>query len=219
MVGQGANFMSIWVIIPVKPFSRAKSRLSEALTPEQRYMLAENMLRHVLDVVRDVPQVMGTLVVSRDTKALSIARDYGARTVQESGAPELNRALMRATQIVARWKASAVLVLPADLPLIAPADIVGMLELGHTEQTVVIATDQHNDGTNALFTRPPGLINYAYGVGSYQRHVHLAREAGATIQVYHSARLSQDIDVPEDLKSISHLNGYGLLLPNPAPEM
>jgi 2-phospho-L-lactate/phosphoenolpyruvate guanylyltransferase len=211
--------MSIWVIIPVKPFSRAKSRLSQVLTSEQRYVLAENMLRHVLDVVRAVPQVMGTLVVSRDTKALSIARDYGARTVQESGAPELNPALMRATQIVARWQASAVLVLPADLPLIAPADIIGMIELGRAEQTVVIATDQNQDGTNALFIRPPGLINYAYGVGSFQRHVQLAREAGANIEMYHSGRLSQDIDVPEDLKSISHLNGYGLLLPNPASEM
>lgn len=206
------------MIIPVKPFNRAKSRLSEALTPDQRQLLAENMLRHVLSVVRTVPQVIGTLVVSRDTKALAIARDYGARTVQESGTPELNPALMRATQFVARWKATAVLVLPADLPLMGGEDIVGLIELGRSENTVVISTDQHEDGTNALFIRPPGLIPYAYGVGSYKRHVDMAHEAGATVKVYRSPRLSQDIDVPEDLKAISHLSEYGLL-PNPAPEM
>lgn len=210
--------MSIWVIIPVKPFNRAKSRLSEVLTSDQRQILAENMLRHVLSVVRTVPEIMGTLVVSRDTKALAIARDYGARTVQESGTPELNPALMRATQVVARWKANATLILPADLPLIAAQDIVGIIEMGRSERTVVIATDQDQDGTNALFIRPPGLIRYAYGVGSYQRHVDLAHEAGATVKVYHSPRLSQDIDVPEDLKAISHLSEYGLL-PNPTPEM
>jgi 2-phospho-L-lactate/phosphoenolpyruvate guanylyltransferase len=215
---QSADFMSIWVIIPVKPFNRAKSRLSEVLSPQQRQSLAENMLRHVLQVVASVPQVMGTLVVSRDTKALALARDFGARTVQESGTPELNQALMRATQIVIGWKGDAVLILPADLPLLAASDIVGLIELGRAQRTVVIATDQDEDGTNALLLRPPGLINYAYGVGSYHRHIDLARAAGAAVQFYRSLRLSQDIDVPEDLRAINQLAEYNLL-PNPVSEM
>ncbi|MBZ0274822.1 MAG: NTP transferase domain-containing protein, partial [Anaerolineae bacterium] len=115
--------MGIWAIIPVKPLNRAKSRLAQVLSPQEREQLAELMLRHVLGVVRNVPQIMGTLVISRDSRALAIAREFGARTVQESGAPELNNALMRATQVVARWKSEAVLILPADLPLIAEEDI------------------------------------------------------------------------------------------------
>jgi 2-phospho-L-lactate guanylyltransferase len=194
--------MGVWVIIPVKPLNRAKSRLSGVLSPEERYHLAESMLRHVLSVVQTVPQVMGTLVISRDNKALSIAREYGARTVQESGTPELNRALMRATQVVARWKGAAVFVLPADLPLIAAEDVAGMIEMsGHSAQSVVIATDQHEDGTNAMFIRPPGLIDYAYGEGSYTRHKQLAQDVGAEVHVYHSERLLLDIDVPADLQS------------------
>jgi 2-phospho-L-lactate guanylyltransferase len=199
--------MSVWAIIPVKPLNRAKSRLSEVLTPEQRQQLAESMLRHVLSVVRDVPQVLGTLVVSRDGHALSIAREYGARTVQESGQPELNTALMRATQVVARWKGSAVLILPADLPLLAPEDVVGILEMGKAESTMVIATDYVQDGTNAMFVRPPGVFDYAYGTGSYQRHTQLARRAGLDVKVYRSDRLSLDIDVPADLQSYQHLAG------------
>lgn len=207
--------MAVWVIIPVKPFNRAKSRLSQVLTPEQRQSLAETMFKHVLDTVHAVPQIGGTLVISRDTKALAIARDYGARTVQESGSPELNPALMRATQIVAQWNAGAVLILPADLPLLAPEDIVGMVEMGREAKTIVIATDQHQDGTNALLIRPPGLLKYAYGVGSYQRHLQLAREAGATVKTYHSRRLSLDVDVPEDLTAPELTD----LLPNPVPQM
>lgn len=197
--------MSIWAIIPVKPFNRAKSRLSSVLTPVERQELAETMLRHVLLTIREVPQVMGTLVISRDGKALSIAREYGARTVVESGAPELNDALMRATQVVARWKGSAALILPADLPLLAPEDIACILELGQIERTVVISTDQHQDGTNALFIRPPGLIRYAYGVGSYQRHIHMARQAGAEVKLYESQRLMLDIDMPDDLAAYHEL--------------
>lgn len=198
--------MGVWAIIPVKPFNRAKSRLSEVLTPEQRYQLAETMLRHVLGVIQTVPQVLGTLVISRDNKALAIAREYGARTVQESGAPELNTALMRATQVVARWKGSAVLILPADLPLLAGEDLVSMIHLsGRSSPSVVLATDQHEDGTNAMFVRPPGLIEYAYGTGSYARHKQLAQDAGADVHVYHSERLLLDIDVPADLQSYNEL--------------
>ena len=74
--------MSIWIIIPVKPLNRAKSRLSHVLSPDQRQHLAENMLRHVLSVVHTVPQVMGTLVISRDSKALAVAREYNEQAPQ-----------------------------------------------------------------------------------------------------------------------------------------
>jgi len=203
--------MSIWAIIPVKPLNRAKSRLSHVLSPEERQQLAEMMFRRVLEVVRTVPQIMGTLVVSRDSKAIGIARDYGARTVQESGTPELNLALMRATQVIMRWKVTATLILPADLPLIAGEDIAGMIEMGQSDRSMVIATDKHEDGTNAMLLRPPGLIEYAYGPGSYHRHIELARAAGAIVKTYHSERLSLDIDMPDDLKSYRELiGGYEL---------
>ena len=146
--------MSTWVIVPVKPLQRAKSRLADVMSPEQRLLLAERMLRHVLQVVRTVPQVLGTLVISRDSRALAIAREYGLRTVQESGAPELNAALGRATQVVAEWGGESVLVLPADLPLLEATDLGKMIDLGADTPSVVIATDEQRDGTNALFMRP-----------------------------------------------------------------
>lgn len=199
--------MSTWVIIPVKPLNRAKSRLAVVLTPEQRYQLAESMLRHVLAVVADVPQVMGTLVISRDSKALAIAREYDAKTVMETGTPELNTALMRATQVVATWGGQSVLVLPADLPLIAPIDVTNIIAMGHRIPSVVLATDHNQDGTNALFMRPPGAIAYAYGLGSYQRHLELAAEAGIEAQTYHSDRLALDVDVSSDLEAYRHASG------------
>ncbi|MBZ0296769.1 MAG: 2-phospho-L-lactate guanylyltransferase [Anaerolineae bacterium] len=196
--------MYVWAIIPVKPLNRAKSRLADVLSPEQRQELAEGMFRHVLDVVQHVPQVIGTLVVSRDSKALSIARDYNAKTVQESGQPELNTALTRATQVVMNWNCNAVLVLPADLPLISRNDVSDIIELGSELLSVVLATDQDGDGTNALFMRPPGFIEYAFGPGSFSRHTQLAREAGIEPKIYHSARLALDIDLPSDLDTYQH---------------
>jgi 2-phospho-L-lactate guanylyltransferase len=197
--------MSTWAIIPVKPLNRAKSRLADVLTPEQRQQLAESMFRHVLETVRGVPQIIGTLVISRDSKALSIAREYDAKTVQETGAPELNAALTRATQVVASWGVESLLILPADLPLLSADDLMDMISMGRGSPSVVIATDEHQDGTNALFMRPPGIIPYAYGPGSYQRHVTLARHAGVRVKTFFSEHLSLDIDVSDDLETYSRL--------------
>jgi 2-phospho-L-lactate/phosphoenolpyruvate guanylyltransferase len=193
--------MSVWAIIPVKPLNRSKTRLAPVLSPEERQKLAETMFRHVLETVRMTHNILGTLVISRDSRALAIARDYGARTVQESGAPELNGALTRATQVLVRWHVRAILVLPADLPLIAPDDLASMVRMGDADRSVVLATDQHGDGTNAMFMRPPGLIPYAYGNGSFERHYQMAVEAGADVQVYRSDRMMLDVDLPSDLET------------------
>ena len=191
--------MSTWAIIPVKPLNRAKSRLATVLSPDERYRLAESMLRHVLETVQDAPQVIGTLVISRDSKALSIAREYDARTVMETGAPELNAALTRATQVVAGWGGESVLVLPADLPLVTTTDLSNIITLGRQMPSIVLAPDQLEDGTNALFMHPPGLIAYAYGPGSYERHRQLAAEAGLEAKIYQSDQLALDVDISSDL--------------------
>ncbi|MCY3977826.1 MAG: 2-phospho-L-lactate guanylyltransferase, partial [Chloroflexi bacterium] len=147
--------MSLWAIIPVKPLKNAKSRLSSVLMPDQRFELAQAMLRHVLSVTMGVRQVTGVLVISRDTKALAIAREIGAKTLQEGAMSNLNPALMRATLVVQSWRADAVLVLPADLPFVRSDDIGGMIGQA-VDRSIVIATDNASDGTNALLVRPPG---------------------------------------------------------------
>lgn len=191
--------MSLWVIVPVKPLNRAKSRLASVLSPETRAGFAEAMLRHVLTVTAEVPQVTGTLVISRDTKALSIARDLGAKTLQESSGSDLNPALNRATEVIRAWGGSAVLILPADLPFIQVEDITNVAELGMMGMTVVLTPDKLNDGTNAMLIRPVGLIGYQYGEGSFALHERAALAAGAAVEVYESDTLKLDIDVPADL--------------------
>jgi len=199
-------WMSIWVIIPVKPLSRAKSRLSDVLDNDARARLTEYMFRRVLVAVKGASQIAGTLVISRDTRALAIARELGAHTVQESGHPELNTALTRATQVVLGWRGSAVMVLPADLPLITSEDVGAIADLGMFDNTVVIAPDAVQDGTNALFTRPAGLIEYMYGIGSFKRHIALSEAAGARVKVYESDRVALDIDMPSDLETFRALH-------------
>ncbi|GAB4546471.1 MAG: 2-phospho-L-lactate guanylyltransferase [Anaerolineae bacterium] len=202
--------MNVWAIVPVKPFNRAKSRLAPVLSGEQRELLAERMFRHGLTVLTAIDKIAGVLVISRDTKALSIARDYGAHTVQESGTPELNPALARATEIIRLRDAEGALILPADLPLYTSDDIAQLLHLGRYQQSVVIAPDRADNGTNALLLVPPTIIPPSFGPGSFHRHYQLAEAASARIEVYRSARLAVDIDTPDDLTFYQHILGEPL---------
>lgn len=197
--------MSLWTIVPVKPLNRAKSRLAEVLTPDQRYQFATMMLRHVLSVATQTSQITGTLVISRDTKALAIARDLGAKTIQESNTSDLNLALTRATEVVRVWGASATLILPADLPFITVDDLATISDMGRDLDTIVIATDRELEGTNALLMRPIGLIPYQYGENSYQLHIDAARQTGAKIQYFSSETVNLDVDVPEDLEEYNQI--------------
>jgi 2-phospho-L-lactate guanylyltransferase len=197
--------MSVWAIVPVKPLSRAKSRLSDELLPEQREQLATQLLVRTVRLLVPLTGIRGVLVISRDTKALAMVRDLGANTVQESGAPELNNALLRATQVLKAWHAGAVLVVPADIPLLAAEDVEEMVQRGRYHNSVVIAPDRHEAGTNMLFVRPPGLIPYAFGDNSFSEHQRLAVEAGATVSVYRSERVALDVDRPDDLERYYHL--------------
>ncbi|MGH2523035.1 MAG: 2-phospho-L-lactate guanylyltransferase, partial [Anaerolineales bacterium] len=49
--------MSLWALVPVKPFWQAKTRLAGVLSPEQRAGLSREFLTHTLQVLERAPQV------------------------------------------------------------------------------------------------------------------------------------------------------------------
>jgi 2-phospho-L-lactate guanylyltransferase len=195
--------MTFWAIVPVKPLQRGKSRLAEVLTQEERLDLNRRLLAHTMDTLTAIPEIEHVLVISRDQAALALARDYGARTVQEHGAPQLNIALTRATIVARTYATRGVLILPADLPLITPEDIQNLLARAVDPPVVVISPDRRRQGTNALLVCPAGVIEYAFGPGSFQRHCTRARLAGAHLEICELSSLALDMDLPEDLELVS----------------
>lgn len=195
--------MTLWAIVPVKPLRRGKSRLSGVLSEEARADLNRRLLTHTVNVLSSMNEIMDVLVVSRDTEALSVAREHGARTLREDGAPHLNVALERATVVAKSYKASSVLVLPADLPQLKPEDVHALLEAGQEPPVVVIAPDHRHEGTNALYINPAGAIEYDFGPGSFQRHSDRALQTGVDLKVIELPSLSRDVDIPEDLEFLA----------------
>jgi 2-phospho-L-lactate guanylyltransferase len=195
--------MTLWAIVPIKPLNLGKSRLAGVLTQQQRLDLNSHLLSHTLDTLKAIPDIEHILVISRDQKALALARDHGARTIQENGNSQLNIALTRATFVAKQYANQGVLILPVDLPLITPEDINSMIDKAIDPPVVVVSPDRHHQGTNALLVCPAGFIDYAFGPGSFEQHCERAKQSGARLEVVDFPSLELDIDLPEDLELAS----------------
>jgi 2-phospho-L-lactate guanylyltransferase len=190
--------MTVWAIVPVKPLSRAKSRLSKILSRSERATLSRKLLKHTLEVLAKVPAIERTMVVSRDSEALALARDYDAKTVTERGSPPLNKALVRAGLVAQGYGVTAVLVLPADLPFLTKEDVEKLISSSGSPPEVVLAPDRRGKGTNAILSSPPGLIEYDFGPESFSKHVDRAEKAGARVVICALPSLGLDLDNPDD---------------------
>ncbi len=197
--------MTLWAVIPIKPFARGKSRLSDALSDEDRAALNRCLLENTIDVLSTVPEIEHVLVTSRDPQALALARSRGARTLLENSRFDLNMALERATDVVKRYNALGIMIVPADLPMIDAQDIrkIAAAYTTTTPPVVAIAPDRHIKGTNTLLVCPAGLIRYSFGGDSFSVHCEAARNAGARLEIFQLPSIEVDIDTPADLEYVA----------------
>jgi 2-phospho-L-lactate guanylyltransferase len=182
------------ILIPVKPFACAKSRMAGVMEPPAREALARRLFAHVL---AQASQVADVLVVSRDEDALAQAGDAGAMALREACAGH-NPALAQALLALDRMARAPVLIVSSDLPLLAPQDLRVMLAppLG---VSVMIATDTAGQGTNALYLAHPAILALRFGPDSRAAHEREAGRAGLGCRVIRREGLARDLDVPEDL--------------------
>ena len=211
--------MTVWAVVPVKPLQMGKSRLAQVLTAEARLALNRFLLINTIGKLRSIPELEQVLVVSRDPQVLAIARELGAHTVLENGAPHLNIALEKAMIVLKQHTTMGALIVPADLPLLKAEDVSKLLSFAKDPPVVGIVPDRHCEGTNALLVYPVGLIPYSFGKGSFQRHCELARQAGARLEILELESMAVDIDLPEDLILARDALDYSAfqIIPNTKP--
>ena len=185
------------VAVPVKSLSRAKTRLSPALTGLERGALTLAMLEDVLDAALSVPG-WETWVISPDEVALEVAAGRGARPIPEAK-PPLANAIRQVEAKAMQDGATALAVLPADVPLVT-ADT--LHEALRTLGAVVLARSADGSGTSLLLRRPPRAIPARFGPDSFRRHLELAAERGLPVSVVERRELSFDVDRPDDILTL-----------------
>ena len=200
--------MSLWAIVPIKPLRRGKSRLASVLSDKDREQLNQTLLIKTIQCLKEIKEVDQTLIVSCDPFALTISRDYGVRTIQESSHTNINKALRKGTMAATAFNVSSILIIPADLPLINADDIRMLLSKSRNPPEIIIAPDRRMNGTNALFINPVGILDYDFGMWSFRKHIEQAERKNIKVEIYNNDKLAFDLDMPEDLdylKQISNL--------------
>lgn len=194
------NFRSVRIVVPFK-LNGAKSRLAPALKPEERRLLAFAMTR---DVLRTVSEFGTVTVLSRPglyAEDIEIAGDVFE--ILESDL-DLNDALNELIEDEARrgWQKD-ILIVMADLALLAKNDIIGILNCPGD----VVLSPGRGGGTNMILINSP-VFRTCYRGLSFPKHLAFAREAGLEATIFESFRAACDIDQPEDLVELL-LHGRG----------
>jgi 2-phospho-L-lactate guanylyltransferase len=189
--------VTVFVIIPVKRLDNAKSRLSSLLTDDERKQFCLKMLEDVLRTVKSTKRAHETVVVSKDSTVSKIAKNFDATYLKER-TMGLNKTVSEAVDWCVEMGAISVLVLPADVPLVAPMDLNRIFTLGETA-SMVISPSRNGKGTNALLLTPPNVSQTFYGPRSFQRHIKEASKLKISFRRYRSPRIALDIDTVEDI--------------------
>jgi len=200
-----ANLASLHVVVPVRTLTGGKARLGEALDAEERQGLIAGMLRDELAVLGAWGVAAAVHVVSPDPAVGPIATAAGAHALAQTS-EGLNEAIRDARSAAIADGATAILVLPADLPMLDVPALDRLLDsadaamaAGTGAALVVIAAADARDGTNALLLSPPGIIEPHFGPGSLEAHLRAARDAQATVQLVVDPVVGFDLDTPADL--------------------
>jgi len=188
--------MLVHAVVPVKSLRQSKTRLSRILTPRERTALILAMLHDVLNALAS-SLVCRVCLVASDSMVQDLADGRKVTYCQEKR-HGLNSAIDLGVKWCNKHEAEAVLIVPADVPMVTSEDINWIIRLGAERKCIVISPSL-NGGTNALLQKPPGVIPLRFGKNSYIKHIKQALFDGVSVKSYWSKRVAVDIDSLEDL--------------------
>ena len=188
-------------VVPVRGLPAGKRRLAALLDVDERNGLVRAMLDDVVASLVAAESVDQVVIASRD----AAAREEAARLrVGFLDQTELklgyNRAVAFAQDALAA--SDAILIVPADVPLITP-DAVDLLIASAPQGPAVAVAPAHNGGTNGLLLRPPDVIAPQFGPSSARAHAQSAAAAGEAGVPFREVRIDVwafDLDTPADLR-------------------
>lgn len=182
----------IRVVIPIRAFADAKSRLSDHLDESSRARLMQTMAERVVDAARPYP----TAIVSSAPEVVAWARSRGVAVLDDPGS--LNEAADRGRAWAADAGATRVIVAHADLPLVESLEA---LAIPGSAPVAVVVPCHRDDGTPVLSVPIGAQFRFRYGPGSFQHHVEEGRRAGLDVTILRDDEsLRRDVDSVEDLQ-------------------
>jgi len=196
--------LKIAAIIPVKTFSKAKTRLD--LSPHQIEDLCKVMLEEILHIISISPQIEKIIMVTKEEKAIEIGKKFNAITIIDEKEESVNSAVALADKYLLENDFDASIVFPQDIPYIKTQDIDFMLNYKMAPNFAIVVPSRRFDGTNALVRMPVDLMETHYDEDSYKIHMNTAKEHTLNIAMVFVKRIMWDVDNTEDLEFLLEQN-------------
>ena len=184
-------------ILPVKRLDKAKQRLGTHFSDEARLQIARALLEDALRLCRSTAGFITWWVVSDDPKVLERASSYNLFGIKDES-ESLNGAVAYATRKVEMEGATSVTIIPSDAPMAFEGDLRDLVDTGVTSDMVLVPSER-DGGTNAIYMRPPTLLDPQFGPNSLNAHMSLAGRTGLRCSMLVLPRLALDIDTLEDV--------------------
>lgn len=188
------------ILVPVKNLSQAKQRLSSILTLAERHALARAMLVDVLTALAVCSADSEVAVVTGDAEATRLATDFSFRLIEDHENLGESEAIAMATEVCEELGELETLVLPADIPLVIPAEIEQVFAVAPPKGTVIVPSREER-GSNAVLRRP-SLFPLKFGNDSFQPHLRAAQSTGHPCVVLRLPGIALDVDGPADLAAL-----------------
>ena len=189
-------------IIPMKPLSEGKTRLSQQLTKEQRAELAAGMLRRVIAAIKGA-SIEFFWVVGGDDRVRRMTRNLDGIWYEELGR-NLNDTVTKGFE-KAYHEGYSALYLPGDLPFIKPGDVNSLLRSSERGTNVTLAPARRDGGTNGIVV-PYGIpFLPELGSRSFAKHLSQAASKEISVSISYSQGLAFDLDTIDDLESYEHM--------------
>lgn len=193
--------LRIGAIVPVKTFSRAKTRLN--MSSENTEKICRIMLESVLGTLLQSEIIERVVIVSKDETALGIGKKFGAVQIYDHEELGVNNAVKLADDYLLKESFDSTMVFPQDIPLIQVEDINALLNFRIKDRCVLVVPSRKFDGTNALFRMPLDVMETHYDEDSYKIHLDTAEKRNATSSLVLIRRIMLDVDDQSDLNLIT----------------
>jgi 2-phospho-L-lactate guanylyltransferase len=192
------------VVVPVRAFALGKARLAEELDDAHRADLARRLADGVAAAAGSMPVVVVT--GADDVREWAVGR--GLDVIDDPGS--LDGAARAGCEHLRTLGLTRAVVAHADLPwatTLAPLAGDGGLPI------VALVPCHRDDGTPVLSVPTALPFDFAYGPGSFRRHVAEARRRGYGVRVVRDPALAFDVDVPADLVALDRDGRFRLVAP------
>jgi len=184
-------------IIPVKSFSKAKTRLT--LSSEKTIDICKLMLNEVLQTVSSASKIDNIIIVSRDESVFNIGKKFGVIEVFDESESGVNNAISLADDYISDSEFETSVILPQDIPFFNSSDIDNLFSF-FQKNSVIIVPSRHFNGTNSLVRNPTKIMTTRYDEGTYKSHIEQAKSNNIDFSLLLIRRLMLDVDTQNDIE-------------------